>query len=290
MIENLIALGKARHTDGSIRVVVLKGHSARFVSPPFGELNGFTTILHSADPGQMASGLFDKSNEDVSAKDLKWMAPIDQQEVWAAGVTYLRSSEARQRESQGAAVFYDKVYGAERPELFLKATAKRVKGPDEEVRFRSDSKWSVPEPEFALVVNANGRIVGLTIGNDMSARDIEGENPLYLPQAKVYQGSCSLGPYIILSPSFSSPADWRLEISIHRQGKVVFTGNTSMDRMKRSPEELVGWLTKELDHPDGVILLTGTGIVPPDDFTLLKGDLVSIRLGDTATLTNPVGC
>lgn len=285
-----LALGKARHPDGSIRVVVLKGNSARFVSPPSGNQLGFSTILHSGQPDQLAAELFERSAENVSIDELKWMAPIDQQEVWAAGVTYLRSSEARQRESQGAAVFYDKVYGAERPELFLKATAIRVKGPGEEVRFRSDSTWSVPEPEFALVINPSGRIVGLTIGNDMSARDIEGENPLYLPQAKVYRGACSLGPYIILSPSFNSPEQWRLGITIHRNGHEVFAGSTSMDRMKRSPEELVGWLTRELDYPDGVILLTGTGIVPPDHFTLAKGDLVSIMLGEIATLTNQVSC
>ena len=290
MTGTQLALGKARHPDGSIRMVVIKGNSARFISPPSGEQSGFATILHSGQPDKLAAELFDRSLENVSTEELKWMAPIDRQEVWAAGVTYLRSSEARQRESQGAAVFYDKVYGAERPELFLKATANRVKGPGEEVRFRSDSSWSVPEPEFALVINPSGRIVGLTIGNDMSARDIEGENPLYLPQAKVYRGACSIGPYIILSPSFHSPEEWRLGISIHRNGHEVFAGSTSMDRMKRSPEELVGWLTRELDYPDGAILLTGTGIVPPDDFTLAKGDLVSIRLGEIATLTNPVGC
>lgn len=290
MTGSQLALGKVRHSDGSVRVVVMKGNSARLVSPPSGKEPGFSTILHSGHADRLAEELYDRSDENVPINDLSWLAPIDRQEVWAAGVTYLRSSEARQRESQGAAAFYDKVYMAARPELFLKATANRVKGPGEEVRFRSDSSWSVPEPEFALVIDPAGRIVGLTIGNDMSARDIEGENPLYLPQAKVYSGACSLGPRVILAPSFASPDRWRLSINIHRSGREVFSGNTGMDRMKRSPEELVGWLTRELEYPEGVILLTGTGIVPPDEFTLERGDVVSIHLGEMMTLTNPVGC
>lgn len=290
MTGNKVLLGKATHPDGSVQVVVAKGGKARFVHAPASKSPPLTTILHSSRPEDLASELFDKSKEETSPLELNWQAPIDHQEVWAAGVTYLRSSEARQRESQGAAVFYDKVYAAPRPELFMKAASRSVKGPGQDVRFRSDSRWSVPEPEFALVINPFGEIVGITIGNDMSARDIEGENPLYLPQAKVYRGACSIGPYIILSPNFSNPAEWQLEITIDRQGKPVFSGSTAMDRMKRTPGDLVSWLTREQDYPDGVILLTGTGIVPPDDFTLARGDLISIRLGDLATLANPVTC
>lgn len=290
MTGNKVLLGKATHPDGSVQVVVAKGGKARFVHAPASKSPPLTTILHSSRPEDLASELFDKSKEETSPLELNWKAPIDHQEVWAAGVTYLRSSEARQRESQGAAVFYDKVYAAARPELFMKASSRSVKGPGQDVRFRSDSRWSVPEPEFALVINPFGEIVGITIGNDMSARDIEGENPLYLPQAKVYRGACSIGPYIILNPNFSNPAEWQLEITIDRQGNPVFSGSTAMDRMKRTPEDLVSWLTREQDYPDGVILLTGTGIVPPDDFTLARGDLISIRLGDLATLANPVTC
>lgn len=290
MTGKKVLLGKATHPDGSIRVVVAREGIARFVHAPVSKSPPLTTILHSNRPIELASELFDKSKEEISLRELHWHAPIDHQEVWAAGVTYLRSSEARQRESQDAAVFYDKVYAAPRPELFMKASSRSVKGPGQDVRFRSDSRWSVPEPEFALIINPVGDIVGITIGNDMSARDIEGENPLYLPQAKVYRGACSIGPYIILGPNFSKPAEWQLEITIERQGKPVFAGSTAMDRMKRTPSDLVSWLTREQDYPDGVILLTGTGIVPPDDFTLARGDLITIRLGDMATLTNPVTC
>lgn len=290
MTQAPIILGKARHQDGSSRLVVQKGDSARFLLPPTGLQPGLSAILHSEQPDRLAEELFDRSTESVPVQDLAWVAPVDHQEIWAAGVTYLRSSEARQRESRDAASFYDKVYSAARPELFLKATSRRVVGPGGEVRFRADSTWSVPEPEFALVVNPLGRIVGLTIGNDMSARDIEGENPLYLPQAKVYRGACSLGPAIILAPQFDSPERWNLHIQILRNGMEVFSGATSMDRMKRRPEDLVDWLIREQEFPDGVILLTGTGIVPPDEFTLARGDTVSIRLGGMMTLTNQVGC
>jgi len=286
---NWLAVGKAVHTDGSTRIAVKQGNEVRFINPPAGAHPGLTSVLHAENPAALAASLFAASTDSVPADAVVWKAPIDDQEVWAAGVTYLRSSEARQRESQGAAVFYDKVYAAPRPELFLKATARRVVGPGDTVRFRADSNWSVPEPEFALVINPAGKIVGLTIGNDMSARDIEGENPLYLPQAKVYRGSCALGPYILLNPKFDNPADLALRITITRQGLEVFQGTTTMDRMKRTPEELVGWLMREQDYPDGAILLTGTGIVPPDEFTLAMSDTIRIELTGLGELTNPVG-
>jgi 2-dehydro-3-deoxy-D-arabinonate dehydratase len=217
------------------------------------------------------------------------LAPIGSQEVWAAGVTYFRSRTARMEESKdaGGGDFYDRVYSADRPELFFKATARRVVGPGDFVRVRQDSKWSVPEPELALVVNAGGAIVGYTIGNDMSARDIEGENPLYLPQAKVYLESCALGPCVLV-PAAPLPPETSIEVSVSRDGGEAFRGTTSLSSMRRSPEELVSFLYRENAFPDGCVLLTGTGVVPPDDFTLRSGDRVRITIPPIGTLENPV--
>lgn len=215
------------------------------------------------------------------------LAPVeDTQEVWASGVTYLRSREARQVESDVGDV-YDRVYVAQRPELFLKAIGWRVQGPQGVLRCRADSDWNVPEPELALVINRYGEIVGYTAGNDMSSRSIEGQNPLYLPQAKIYNGSCSLGPAI----QFLKPDDHLREIpvgiAIQRAGANVFQGITSTANMNRKMGDLVDYLTRELDFPHGVFLLTGTGIVPPDDFTLAQGDEVIIQVG-SLTLSNPI--
>jgi len=214
------------------------------------------------------------------------LPPLDEQEVWAAGVTYKRSREARERESAGAARFYDLVYNAERPELFFKATPPRVVGPGAAVRIRRDSRWNVPEPELALVVSPQGKIVGYTIGNDMSSRDIEGENPLYLPQAKVYDGSCSLGPVVTLADALPSPEHVTIRLTITRAGAMVFDGSTRLSAMKRSFEDLVSWLRRENHFPNGVILLTGTGIVPPDHFTLEHGDDITIEITAIGTLRN----
>jgi 2-dehydro-3-deoxy-D-arabinonate dehydratase len=230
------------------------------------------------------------ANAPADAKgELAPLAPIGSQEVWAAGVTYFRSRTARMEESHdaGGGDFYDRVYSADRPELFFKATARRVVGPGDFVRVRQDSKWSVPEPELALVVNAGGTIVGYTIGNDMSARDIEGENPLYLPQAKVYLESCALGPCVLI-PAAPLPPDTAIELSVARNGAQVFSGSTSLAAMRRTQEELVGFLYRENSFPDGCVLLTGTGIVPPDDFTLRSGDRVSITIPPIGRLENPV--
>jgi len=217
------------------------------------------------------------------------LPPIGTQEVWAAGVTYFRSRTARMEESKdaGGGTFYDRVYEAERPELFFKATAWRVRGPREGIRIRRDAKWNVPEPELALCVNARGEIVGYTIGNDVSSRDIEGENPLYLPQAKVYDGSCALGPglYVTKDPL---PPGTGIEIRITRGEDVVFQGNTTLSQMRRKPEELVEYLFRETSFPTGCILLTGTGIIPPDEFTLRSGDRVEITIEPIGTLANSV--
>jgi len=217
------------------------------------------------------------------------MAPIGAQEVWAAGVTYMRSKVARLAESDeaGGGDFYDRVYVAERPELFFKATSHRVVGPGQQVRVRSDSSWSVPEPELALAINDRGQIVGCTVGNDMSARDIEGENPLYLPQAKVYDGCCALGPSLLLT-SEPLPSDTPIRLEIRRSGSVVFEGETSLAAMKRTPAELVEYLFRNNSFPVGCYLLTGTGIVPPDDFTLCTGDRIRIVIDPIGTLENSV--
>lgn len=215
------------------------------------------------------------------------LAPVeDNQEVWASGVTYLRSREARQVESQVGDV-YDRVYLAQRPELFFKATGWRVQGPQGPLRCRADSDWNVPEPELALVINCDGEIVGYTAGNDMSSRSIEGQNPLYLPQAKIYNGSCSMGPAIQLLESEANLHEIPVEITIQRAGATVFHGNTSTANMNRKMEDLVSYLFRELDFPQGVFLLTGTGIVPPDNFTLAQGDEVIIQVGNL-TLSNPI--
>jgi 2-dehydro-3-deoxy-D-arabinonate dehydratase len=218
------------------------------------------------------------------------LAPIESQEVWASGVTYRRSRDARMVESEvsGGDTFYDMVYDAARPELFFKATPHRVVGPGQPVRIRADSTWDVPEPELTLVLSALGDIVGVTIGNDMSSRSIEGENPLYLPQAKIYSASTALGPRLVLTDD-GLGADVAIAMSIERGGVVVFDGATSTGRIKRSFDELVGYLFRDNEFPRGAFLMTGTGIVPDDGFTLASGDVVSIAIDGVGTLTNPVG-
>lgn len=216
-------------------------------------------------------------------------APIGGQEVWAAGVTYYRSRDARIEESRqaGGGDFYARVYEADRPELFFKATAHRVVGHRDGVRIRRDSRWSVPEPELALAVNSARRIVGFTICNDMSARDIEGENPLYLPQAKVYDRCCALGPGILVTAR-PLPRSTTIRMEIHRGGRRVFSGATPLARLKRPPESLVAWLFRENRFPAGCFLSTGTGIVPGDDFALRRGDHIRISVGPLGTLENDV--
>jgi 2-dehydro-3-deoxy-D-arabinonate dehydratase len=221
--------------------------------------------------------------------DADLFPPIESQEVWAAGVTYYRSRTARMEEAKtaGGGDFYDRVYAADRPELFFKATPHRVRGHGQTVRIRSDASWNVPEPELTLAVTSSGRIVGYTIGNDMSSRDIEGENPLYLPQAKVYDSSCGLGPGLLVT---SEPLGKATEIALRigRSGDTVFTGTTTLAAMKRVPEELVRYLYRDNHFPAGSLLLTGTGIVPPDDFTLASGDEVTITIEPIGTLVNHV--
>lgn len=245
-------------------------------------------LLAVADPEAVAEELTIGTETAIRLENLDLLPPVDRQEIWAAGVTYKRSKVAREEESVGAAQFYDKVYTADRPELFLKATPERVAGPGGAIRVRRDSNWSVPEPELTLVVGPDLRIVGYTVGNDVSSRDIEGENPLYLPQAKVYRGSCAVGPVVTLARSMSEPAAVTIKLVIRRNGKTAFEGSTPLTAMARKLEELVDWLGRENDFPNGVLLMTGTGIVPPDDFNLSPGDTVSISITGIGTLTNPV--
>jgi 2-dehydro-3-deoxy-D-arabinonate dehydratase len=217
-------------------------------------------------------------------------APISNQEVWAAGVTYYRSRDARMEEakSAGGGDFYDRVYAAERPELFFKATAARVVGPWGKVAIRDDAKWSVPEPELTLLISPSGRVTGYTIGNDMSSRDIEGENPLYLPQAKVYHRSCALGPCIYVT-RLSLPKETTISLEIRRAGVLEFSDSTTLASLKRSTHTLVEYLYRNNSFPHGAFLLTGTGIVPPDSFTLQVGDEVKITILPIGTLVNQVG-
>ncbi len=215
------------------------------------------------------------------------LAPLDFQEVWAAGVTYLRSRDARMEESQEKSV-YDRVYEADRPELFMKATPNRVSGPGQAVGVRGDSTWDVPEPECVLVINNSGEIVGYTVGNDVSSRSIEGENPLYLPQAKMYEKGAGLGPVIEMSWEVTDPGNLPIRLSISRDGAEVFAGETNTNQMHRSFDDLRDYLFRHNVFDYGVFLMTGTGIVPPSDFTLDGGDVVSISIEGIGTLVNPV--
>lgn len=217
------------------------------------------------------------------------LAPIGQQEVWAAGVTYLKSREARMEESKntGGGDFYARVYDADRPEIFFKSTAARTVGSGAEVFIRRDSKWNVPEPELALFATSSGKIVAYTCGNDMSSRDIEGENPLYLPQAKSYDGSTALGPCLYVPQKPIHP-ETGIQIIIYRNKMSVFSGNILINRMKRQHDELIGYLFREMSFPKGVFLMTGTGLVPPNDFTLAIGDVIEIMIDGIGILRNTV--
>ncbi|WP_337044619.1 fumarylacetoacetate hydrolase family protein [Emticicia sp. 17c] len=217
------------------------------------------------------------------------LAPIVSQEVWASGVTYLRSKNARMEESKdaGGGDFYDRVYSAERPEIFFKATAARTVGHKQNIRIRRDSKWNVPEPELTLFVNSNNEIAGYTIGNDVSSRDIEGENPLYLPQAKSYDKSAAIGPAILVLKE-PLTKETQILLEIEREGKQIFTQSTRLSQMKRELPELVKYLTFECSFPFGCFLMTGTGIVPPDSFSLITGDTVHISIDNIGTLSNTV--
>lgn len=252
--------------------------------------SSWDTIVAREDLTIYLKGVISQARRIDAPSPQELLAPIGSQEVWAAGVTYFRSRDARMEESKGAGGgdFYDRVYSAARPELFFKATPHRVVGTGAKVAIRSDASWSVPEPELVLFVSPGGKIAGYTIGNDMSSRDIEGENPLYLPQAKVYDRSCALGPCLLISDE-ALTASTEISIEIRREGETAFSGATSLKEMKRRPEELVRYLYHSSSFPAGCLLFTGTGIVPPDSFTLQSGDEIKITIPPIGTLTNMVG-
>jgi 2-dehydro-3-deoxy-D-arabinonate dehydratase len=268
--------------DGSVRLAVGDPYfgPTRLVAPG----STIATALHagSRDLNQLLEEA--ESDRPISG-DVRVLAPVDTQEIWAAGVTYRRSRDERKAESTTADV-YDRVYVAERPELFFKSAAWRVRAPGETIGVRADSGWNVPEPELGVVVASDGSIAGFVIGNDVSSRTIEGENPLYLPQAKVYDGSCALGPCLVPADQVTLPL--AIHLTIDRSGTEVFAGETSTAEIKRTLEDLVEHLTRALALPDGAILLTGTGIVPAAPFTLLPGDVVRIEIDGLGVLENPV--
>ena len=250
--------------------------------------SALSRLLDREDVPGGVEELLKNSGPGLPLDSVRLLAPLDAQEVWGAGVTYERSKVARQEESEQGGSFYDLVYRAARPELFFKATPSRVVGPGAPIRVRRDTKWCVPEPELALVLTPALRLVGFTVGNDVSARDIEGENPLYLPQAKVYDACCALGPFVTLADAMPALPSVEIRLDIARGGATVYEGRTSVARMARRFEELIDWLGIDNVFPDGVILLTGTGIVPPDEFSLQAGDQVTITIDGIGSLTNPV--
>ncbi len=278
-------LVKIRQASGAECVGLLEGDEVVLLTASGPSLSD---ILEAENPRASAQALVDTDAKRLPIAEATLLPPIDRQEVWAAGVTYKRSRKARMDESVDGGSFYDKVYAAARPELFFKATPHRVVGPEAPVRIRRDTTWSVPEPELTLVLNSRMQLAGFTVGNDMSARDIEGENPLYLPQAKVYDGSCALGPCITLAADMPPREETVIQLVIRRGDAVAFEGKTDLGQMARSYEDLIGYLARDNSFPDGVLLMTGTGIVPPDDFTLAAGDLVEITIDGIGTLSNSV--
>jgi len=260
----------------------------RFTLPA--EPEGALTTREDLPEYLAALALTSRESAGDRSAQAELLAPLETQEVWAAGVTYFRSRTARMEESKAASgsSFYDLVYNAERPELFFKAAPWRVVGSGGPVRIRRDARWSVPEPELVLLISPKGRILGYTAGNDMSSRDIEGENPLYLPQAKVYDGSCAIGPTFVVNADPIAP-DTRIDLEIRRGAGTEFTGSTSVSEMKRDFPTLVEYLYRETSFPNGCLLFTGTGVVPPDGFTLQPGDEIFVTVGLAGTLRNTVG-
>lgn len=251
-------------------------------------ISSLSTILESNNPTAELVAAREAATQQYLITDVNLLPPVERQEIWAAGVTYLRSKTARIEESDFSGIAYDRVYEADRPELFFKALAEKVVGLDDSIGIRADARWNVPEPELAIVMNSAGDIVGYTVGNDVSSRDIEGENLLYLPQAKVYDRSCSLGPWIVVGPAEAQARTWMVSITIWRDGREVFTGQTCVDQLKRSFAELAGYLWRSQSFPHGVVLLTGTGVVPDDSFTLAAEDRVQITINGIGELANTV--
>ena len=259
---------------------ILKKSHARNVS-----VEDFVSSLISK--GNLKTYQYDPLADSPTNERACLRMPYQPPEVWGCGVTYIRSKHARETETTTKGI-YDKVYEATRPEVFFKATASRCVGPNEPICIRSDSKWTVPEPELAFIVGMRNKIVGYTIGNDVSARDIEGQNPLYLSQAKIYKGCCAIGPVIMTPEEVGNPRDLNIECKILRKNKLIFDEKTNTSRMKRSVDELLSYLCRDNPIPIGTLCLTGTGVVPPDDFSLRYGDLVEIAIEKIGALRNPV--
>lgn len=278
-------LGRFQNSAGEIRVGQLVD-AFTVADLSAAGITSVTELLEDSDRIQRVEAL--TGVPTVQLSEVKLLTPVEQQEVWAAGVTYLRSKKARMEESDFSANAYDQVYEAPRPEIFFKSLPDKVVHPGEPVGIRADSKWNVPEPELTLVINSAKEMVGVSIGNDMSSRDIEGENLLYLPQAKVYDRSCAVGPWIVVGASEEEIRQWTIGVEIGRGGQSVFSGETSIDNIKRSFNELLGYLGRSQSFPHGAMLLTGTGVVPNDDFTLAEKDVVSIHISGIGTLGNPV--
>jgi 2-dehydro-3-deoxy-D-arabinonate dehydratase len=276
---------KDRH--GEVRVALVNEDSTLVDLTP-GGVTQLQPLLESDDPVAQLRQIVRPGLPRLPLSEVQLCAPVERQEVWAAGVTYLRSKTARMEESDFSANAYERVYDAERPEIFFKSLAEKVAATGEEAGIRRDARWNVPEPELALVLNSAGKIAGYTIGNDMSSRDIEGENLLYLPQAKTYHRSCALGPWITLGVTEEEARQWRISMDIRRGGQTVFAGETAVAQIKRRFEELAGFLFRCQRFPCGAVLLTGTGIVPPDTFTLQAGDIVGIEITGIGLLQNTV--
>ena len=252
------------------------------------EVESITSIMENEVPKKFLLDLKDKDLPEVALNDVTLLCPIEMQEVWAAGVTYLRSKDARMEESDFSATAYDRVYDAPRPEIFFKSLPEKVVTCGDKVGIRKDAKWNVPEPELVLIMNSNGDISGYAVGNDMSSRDIEGENLLYLPQAKVYHRSCAIGPWITVGAKEAEAREWEISLNIERAGNKVFEGKVSVNQIKRSFDELSKYMNQSQEFPFGSALLTGTGIVPDDDFTLIEGDTISIYITGIGCLKNSV--
>jgi len=281
-------LAKFLAADGRTSIGIVEDDGLQPLELGGGQYRSLTEILESDNPAETVRFLVDHTSPRLSLATVTLLSPLDEQEVWAAGVTYKRSRAARMEESVSAATVYDRVYSADRPELFFKSLAYKVVAPGNPVRIRRDSAWNVPEPELALIINSRGGIVGYTIGNDMSSRDIEGENLLYLPQAKMYDRSCAVGPFVVVGVDEQEARTWKIGVEIIRLGKTVFAGETSIDQIKRSFKELAGFLCRSQTFSHGAVLLTGTGIVPNDDFTLQQKDTVRITVSGIGTLVNSV--
>jgi 2-dehydro-3-deoxy-D-arabinonate dehydratase len=245
-------------------------------------------LLEDGDLADRLTRLRGATLSEWPLDEVRLLSPIESQEVWAAGVTYLRSKQARIDESDFSARAYEHVYSATRPEIFFKSLAHKVVGSGEAVGIRRDARWSVPEPELALVISPQGRVVGFSIGNDMSSRDIEGENLLYLPQAKIYARSCAIGPWVVVGPTEKDARQWTVHLGVRRDGVAIVDLDTRVEQLKRSFTELVAHLFQSQEFPSGAVLLTGAGIVPDDAFTLHAGDRVHITISGIGTLENPV--